>query len=245
MLEKRKGPHRMNSRIAMRTVIRYALLWLALIPFVAKAQELKNLDYITMKGGEVFVVKSDQPEKLDKELDLPGGLSVSTNGVVKTQGKEVELKEGQKLTLDGYWLGDDGLLVPFQDHYTLKDGKVYFVQNGMFKPVNEEVVFKNGVRLKTDGTINTSSGMVLRLQSGQMLSPDGEPLQAKDHVMMKDGKLLIQRDGAFVTLAPGTLMGMSDGTKVKSDGTIITQGGQTFTLKEGDRLTLDGAAMTK
>lgn len=229
----------------MRTVIRYALLSLALIPFSIPAQELKNLDYITLKSGEVLVVKGDVSEKLDKDLALPGGLSVSTNGIVKVDGKEVELKDAQKLTLDGYWLGDDGLLVPFQDHYTLKDGKVYFVQNGMFKPVNEDVVFKNGIRLKTDGTINTSSGMVVRLQSGQMLSPDGEPLQAKDHVIMKDGKLQIQRDGAIVTLAPGTLMGMSDGTKVKSDGTIITHSGQTFVLKEGERLTLDGAAMPK
>jgi len=236
----------MNSETPLRTVIKScALLWVALIPFVVQAQELKNLDYITKKGGDIFVVKNDVPEKLDTELALPAGLSVSTNGIVKMQGKEVELKDGQKMTLDGYWLGDDGLLVPFQDHYTLKDGKVYFVQNGMFKPVTEDVVFKNGTRLKTDGTINTSGGMVLRLQSGQVLSPDGEPLQAKDHVMMKDGKLLIQRDGAFVTLAPGTLMGMSDGTKVKSDGTIIAQSGQTFTLKEGERVTLDGAAMPK
>ena len=235
----------MNSRTSRRTVILGALFLLALFPLLVSAQELKNLDYVTLKGGEVFVVKGDVPEKLDKDIELSGGLSVSTNGTVKMQGKEVELKEGQKLTLDGYWLGDDGLLVPFQDHYTVRDSKVYFVQNGMLKPVSEEVVFKNGIRLKTDGNINTSGGMVVRLQNGQMLTAEGEPLQAKDQIMMKDGKLLIQRDGAIVTIAAGTLMGMSDGTKVKSDGTITTLSGQTFTLKEGERFTIDGAALPK
>ena len=235
----------MNSLIQVRGTVRYALVCLVLMPLLAPAQDLKNLDYVTLKGGAVLVVKSDVPEKLETDLVLPGGLTVSTNGVVKMDGKEAELKEGQKLTLDGYWQGDDGLLEPFQDHYMVRDGKVYFFQNGMSKPVNEEVVFKNGVRLKTDGTINTSSGTVVRMQNGPMLTPDGEPLQGKDHIMMKDGKLLIQRDGAIVTLGPGTLMGMSEGTKVKSDGTIITPGGQTFVLKEGQRLTVDGTAMPK
>jgi len=236
----------MNPITPIRLLIVGALaFWAALALTSASAQELKNLDHVTLKGGEVFVVKKDVPEKLETDFDLGAGLTVSTNGIVKAQGKEVELKEGQKLTLDGFWLGDDGTLVPFQDHYTVRDGKLFLVKAGMFTSVDQEVVFKNGIRLKTDGTVNTRNGTVARLQNGQALTIDGEPLQSKDHIVMKDKKLLIQRDGGIVTIAPGVTMGMSDGTKVKSDGTITTLSGQTFTLKDGDRLTVDGAALPK
>jgi hypothetical protein len=235
----------MNLRTSLLISVHCALFLLVSGHCSAFAQELKNLDHITLKSGEVVVVKSDVPEKLEADLEIPGGVTVSTNGIVKADGKEIELKEGQKLTLDGYWLGDDGTLVLFPDHYTVRDGKVFLVKGGIFTSVDQEVVFKNGTRLKTDGNVNTTGGKVMRLQNGQSLTLEGQPLQEKDHVIMKDKKLLIQRDGGIVTIAPGVTMGMSDGTKVKSDGAITTLGGQTFTLKEGQRLTLDGATLAK
>ena len=212
---------------------------------VLQAQVLKTMDYLVMKGGEVVVVADGQPVRLNAEMALTPTLKVSTNGVLHVRGKERMLRDGQKLTLDGFWLANDGMLIQVDDHYMLKDGKLNFVRDGKFTPVNQEVVFQNGTRLGTDGAVMTSRGGVVRLQDGQMLTPEGATLPALDHVMKKDGKIVLQKDGSILGLPPARLMVMSEGTKVKGDGTIVMREGKTFVLAEGQRLTLEGAVMPK
>jgi hypothetical protein len=146
------------------------------------------------------------------------------------------------VSLDGFWMNDDGMLVQFKPHYMMKDRGLMFVEDGIFTRVDHDVVFKNGTVLRTDGVVMTRDQRMIRLQDGQALTAEGKTLPALDQVMMSNGTLVLQKDGSIVALPAGRTMGMSDGTKVQGGG-VITRSGEQVMLKEGQRLVLDGAAM--
>jgi hypothetical protein len=146
--------------------------------------------------------------------------------------------------LDGFWLGQDGTLIYFKPHYLLKARTLLMVKSGLFDRVGRDVTFRNGSVLRTDGTLLTAYQRVIRLQDGQMLGLNGEAIPALDHVMMVDGRLVLQKDGSIIPLPPVSLIGMSEGTRVTGTGIIIKPNGEQITLADGQRLTLEGAAMT-
>jgi hypothetical protein len=65
----------------------------------------------------------------------------------------------------------------------------------------------------------------------------------KDHVMMKDGKMMVMKGGKSSTMDKE--MTMSNGTKVMTDGTVIKKDGSKMTLKEGDHVYMDGTVKVK
>ena len=77
-----------------------------------------------------------------------------------------------------------------------------------------------------------------------MLTLNGDPIPALDHVTIADGKLVLQKDGSIVPLPVVSTMGMSDGTRVAGNGLITLSNGEQFMLSEGQRLTVEGAVMT-
>lgn len=221
-----------------------ALLALAVAQAVTGAQGLTDMSHVVLRGRQVFVVTNDHPVLLQRELTLTPDLTVATNGVVRiTGGGERQLPEGRKVSLDGFWMNDDGVLAYFKPHYTVRDGRMCYVEDGVFAPLTEAVTFNNGLTLRPDGTVVTPSRREIRLQDGHTLSANGEPLQALDHVQIRQGKLVLQKDGSLVPLPPGRTIGMSDGTKVQASGLITRRSGEQFTLAEGQRLTVEGAAM--
>jgi hypothetical protein len=212
----------------------------------AQAQELKTMNYVTVKNGKAYMVTNSESVLLEKTFTITPELKLTTNGVLKLGGdKEEKLPEGRRITLDGFWWQSDGTLVQFQPHYLLKERKLYLVKSGVFSPVEQNVSFNNGVTLQTDGSIVTSDGRLIRLQDGQMLTTSGQTLAALDHVMMINGKLILQKDGSLIPIAPITAIGMSDGTSVAATGVITKPNGEQITLEEGQRLTLPGPAMSK
>ena len=60
----------------------------------------------------------------------------------------------------------------------------------------------------------------------------------KDCVMMKDGKMMVTKDGK--TMAMDQTMTMRNGTTVMSDGTVKMKNGTTKMLKDGDCVYMDG-----
>lgn len=60
----------------------------------------------------------------------------------------------------------------------------------------------------------------------------------KDCVMMKDGKVMVMKDGQKSELTDD--MTLSNGTTVMKDGTVKTSDGQTMMLKDGDWVGMDG-----
>ena len=72
------------------------------------AEGLKTMDYVTVKGGDSYLVTNRESLLLEHPLTLTSELKVLTNGVVKITGDgEVKLAEGSKVTLDGFWLEPD------------------------------------------------------------------------------------------------------------------------------------------
>jgi hypothetical protein len=236
----------MNSRNNFRIGLVATVVCLAAVFLSLHAQELRNLDHVIKKDGSVFVVTNNQSTLLESDLVLANGLKVMTNGVIKSAGdKKTILKEGRRLSLDGYWMNDDGMFVQFDPHYVIKDRGLYFVQDGVFTRLDHDVTFKNGTLLKTDGTVFTADQRMVRLQDGQALTVDGSALAAQDFVSVINGRLILQKDGSIIDLPVGRTIGMSDGTQINASGIVTRRSGQQIMLKNGQRLILEGAAMPR
>ena len=63
-------------------------------------------------------------------------------------------------------------------------------------------------------------------------------MQKHDGVIMRNGKLLMMKDGQTTQLT--TDLTMDNGTVVMADGTVKTKDGTTTTLKDGDYVGMDG-----
>ena len=61
---------------------------------------------------------------------------------------------------------------------------------------------------------------------------------SNDGVMMKDGKMMVAKDGKSMPMT--TEMTMSDGTKVMKDGTVMKKDGTKMTMKNGDTMDMSG-----
>jgi hypothetical protein len=233
----------MNRSFFGRIVLWSVLLGLAGLQPLSFAQEIRTMDYVALKDGKVVVFQKGEPKVLDHDLTLTPELTVLTNGNLHITGtKDVPLPPGRKLTLDGFWLGEDGMLASFGPHYIVKDRVLYFVREGQYQPVDQEVIFANGLHLRPDGTVLTPDQRVIRLQDGQGLTAAGTNLAALDHIMMINSKLVLQKDGSLISL-PAGVMGMSDGTKVTPEGEVTPPGGAPFLLKNGQRVTVPGPIM--
>ena len=65
-----------------------------------------------------------------------------------------------------------------------------------------------------------------------------QSVKSHDGVIMKDGKLLMVKNGQATQLTAD--LTLDNGTVVKSDGTVQAKDGTTTTLKEGDYVTMEG-----
>lgn len=58
--------------------------------------------YITLQAGQVMLVKDNKAEKLEADKKLADGTIVMANGMVKkTDGTSLQMKEGDRIYLDG------------------------------------------------------------------------------------------------------------------------------------------------
>ena len=60
----------------------------------------------------------------------------------------------------------------------------------------------------------------------------------KDCVMMKDGKMMVMKNGK--TMEMDKDMAMSNGTMVMKDGTVKMKDGKTMMMKNGDHMYMNG-----
>jgi len=63
----------------------------------------------------------------------------------------------------------------------------------------------------------------------------------KDHLMMKDGKMMVMKEGK--TMMMEKEMMLKDGTKVMADGTVMMKDGKKMMMKNDDMITMDGKMM--
>jgi hypothetical protein len=235
----------MKTRAAHAFWILITGLSLIASPGDVEAQSLRTTGYVTLRDGQAYVVLNNKSTLLEHPLSLTPELTVLTNGVITISGDTPErLTENRRVSLDGFWLGQDGTFIFFKPHYLMKARMLLFVKSGLFTRVDQDVTFRNGSILRTDGTILTADQRIIRLQDGQMLGLNGDPIPALDHIMIVDGRLVLQKDGSIIPLPEVSLIGMSEGTRLTGTGMIIKPNGDQVALSDGQRLTLAGAAMT-
>ncbi len=64
---------------------------------------------------------------------------------------------------------------------------------------------------------------------------------AKDHIMMKDGKVMMIMQGK--SMPADKELTLTNGTKVTLDGNVTMKDGTKMMMKEGDMMTMDGEMM--
>ena len=208
-----------------------------------QAQTDKSVDGVTVKNETVYAMHGAQLDALTDNLKLPCDVEVNTNGYFKVgNGHERKLEEGQVLRSDGWLLNQDGSLWPVHDYATMKAGKVIVVRDGQAETVTKTMTFPNHLSISPDGSCIYPNGGNARLADGQLFQLDGSSVPSKDTVTLKSGKVVVQKSGTLITLAPGQIMGMNDGSRVQGDGTIKNRDGTTTQLHEGQTVLVDGAA---
>ncbi len=204
-----------------------------------------EIDKVLKKDGKVLMVQDGKTGPLNQNVSFASDVKVTTNGFITiANGKERELKEGQILTKDGLLYNADGSVSPVIDHITMRNGRVYVVNNGQAAPLVQNMVLPNGSVVSTDGTLRMPGGRMVRLLDGHVLKLDGSPLGAKDTVSLMDGKVVIQKDGGLIKLAPSQRITMNDGTQVYGNGTVISRDGRAVAVKEGETITLEGPVLS-
>lgn len=201
------------------------------------------VDALYFKEGRVYTKTGEQEQLLLATMTLPDDVEVKTNGVFKVaNGAERKFKEGQRLQWDGTLINPDGSIQPVIDHIAIKGGKTMAIKDGEATQINQPVIWPLGT-VQPDATLVRAGGVRTRLTDGLMFKLDGTPIPAKDSITLLNGQVVIQRDGSMLKILGWQTMGMSDGTKVKGDGTVIYRDGREIKLHEGQTLLVEGAAI--
>ena len=202
------------------------------------AQSDNAADGVTVKNAKIYNIQGDQLVELTDVEKLPFDVEVSTNGTFKVaDGKERTLGEGQIIRRDGWLVSPDGSVQPVFDYVAMQGGRVVVVRDGQSTPLATAMAFPNGLTIQPDGTCSGNS----RLQDGQLFRMDGTGIMAKDAATLINGRVVIQRYGSLIDLAPVQVMGMNDATHVYGSGQIQSRDGPTTKMREGQTFLFDGA----
>jgi hypothetical protein len=231
----------------MKTSQILSMLLLAIASvFSLQAQTASPVDGVTVKNQKVYSMSGNRLDILTDNLKLPFAVEVNTNGGFKVgKGKERRLAEGQIIRSDGWLLNPDGSVEPVFDHVAMQAGAVKIVRDGQTELLALPMDFANGMHLEPDGSCAYPSGANARLMDGQLFRLNGTPVAAKDTVTLKNGVVVVQKDGSLIRLAPVQIMGMNDGTRVRGNGQIQKADGTVTQLREGQTILLDGALVRR
>jgi hypothetical protein len=202
-----------------------------------------GVDGVTVKDGDVYSLQGGKLTPLTESLDLPFDVEVNTNGTFKVgkDGKDRQIQEGQVVRNDGWMLNPNGAIQPVFDHVVMTKGQVYVVKDGQSTALDKTMVFPNGMSVDPQGYGSNLPGGVKRLVDGQLFRLDGTPIQAKDTVSLKNGQVVVQKNGSLIPLQSVQVMGMDDGSRIYGSGLIEKRDGQQIKLREGQTILLDGA----
>ena len=221
------------------------VLLLAICAFSLRAKADSAIDGATIKGTQAYGIRGEQLDELKEVVKFPFEIEVNTNGIFKVAGgKERKLGEGQIIRRDGWIVYTDGTIRPVFDHVGMIAGNVTVVRDGQAQTSTERMVFPNRLTIDPDGSCVFPDGHRSRLADGQLFRLDGSYIPSKDSATFKNGRVVVQKSGTLIALAPtpGSVqaMGMSDGSRVQGNGTIRRQDGTIIPLPEGKTVVFAG-----
>jgi hypothetical protein len=204
------------------------------------------VDGATVKGGKVYCVRGDLLEPLAENLAFPSDVQVTTNGDFRVAtGKVRTIRDGQILRRDGWLVNPDGSVESVIDHIAMKEGKVFLVRDGQAEALTKPMSFPNRLQVSPDGQCVYPKGSRTRLLDGQLFRLDGTSIPAKDTITLKDGRVVVQKEGSLIPLSPKQIITMNDGTRVEGDGFIVQRDGTRTKLSEGKTILVEGAMVDR
>ncbi|MFM1767896.1 MAG: hypothetical protein RJA22_425 [Verrucomicrobiota bacterium] len=124
-------------------------------------------------------------------------------------------------------------------------GRVMVRRDAGLSATTNAVELPGAIRVMTNGTFTVQGGKVRRLAEGQILdaegnltSPDGTIGPVANHVVLRQGRVLLVQDGEGKPLAGEIVLG--DGRHLKPDGTLRTPQGTLQRMLDGQLFKLDG-----
>ncbi len=219
-----------------------------LAAWAVRAEVDRSVDGVQYRGGQVYCLRGENSEAVEaKTIELPFDVKVfATNGTFKVgEGKARKLGEGQIIRRDGWLVSPDGSVQPVFDHLAMLRGKAWLVRDGQASVLTEPMTLTNNWTFAPDEECTFPDGASTRLTDGQLFRLDGTPLPAKDAASLINGQVVMQRDGALISLQPNQAMGMGDGSRVSGDGTVTRQDGSISRLEKGRTVLFDGITFIK
>lgn len=219
----------------------FLLLTMFLLTSRLGAESVTSATKVQFKSQKVFSWPDGKELKAPDEIILPFSIVVRTNGTFTVKGgKERTLLEGELLGADGMLTRPDGSITPVIDHLTLSRGHVVVFRDGTATELREALKLGDGSTVSPDGKFTPPSGSTRRLLDGELFLLEGGKLPSRDTITMKNGRVIVQKDGTRLEVEPARSITMNDGTKVLGDGTVIKPGGERTKLDEGEIITLEG-----
>jgi hypothetical protein len=134
------------------------------------------------------------------------------------------------------------------DGVTVKGEEVYCIRGEQLEVLTDNLKLSSDIEVKTNGYFKVGNGQERKLEEGQVLRRDGWLLNRDgsvwpvfDYVAMKEGKVIVVRDGRAETLtAPTTFLG---NLKIAPDGSCVYPNGSSARLVDGQLFRLDGTSV--
>ncbi len=134
------------------------------------------------------------------------------------------------------------------DGVTVKGENVYCMRGEQLEVLTDKLKLPFDIEVNTNGYFKVGSGQERKLEEGQvlrsdgwLLSRDGSVWPVFDYVAMKEGKVIVVRDGQAETLtAPTTFPG---NLKIAPDGSCVYPNGSSARLVDGQLFRLDGISV--
>lgn len=213
---------------------------------------------LTKKDGLVYLLKDGKVSPVNDEF-VADSVHVSSKGII-TYGNKPEkfvMKEGDVVSLDGKLMvasagcAEGGKTKKDRfilDHVLYKEGKLFIVKDAEASLLLKDINLMDGSKILKIGQIIKPNGSKILLHEGQRIAltgeelPDEKPEETsnpdKNYLTMLRGRIWIVTDGKPALLKEdynihGKMIVHTDGFVQKSDGGKMT-------LKENDRLSLDG-----
>ncbi len=134
------------------------------------------------------------------------------------------------------------------DGVTVKGEKVYCIRGEQLEVLTDNLKLPFDVEVNTNGCFKVANGQERKLEEGQVLRSDGWLLNQDgsawpvfDYVAMKEGKVIVVRDGQAGTLTES--MAFPNNLNIAPDGSCVYPNGSRARLVDGQLFRLDGTSV--
>jgi len=210
------------------------------------AQTSDSARSVTVKSRKLLVSTGGEFTVTTNLVKLPFDIVVSTNLTYRVgKGKDRPFEEGQILNADGMLLNPDGTTYPVYDHVTMSRNQIRVMKDGDYSNLSGSMKLGDGSIISDDCYVKRSTGARFRLLDGQYFRLSGAAVASKDTISLRNGRVVVQKDGSSFSVARGATLMMNDGTKVFGEGYVIKRDGSRADLAEGQTLTVEGVVVRR